>query len=333
MRTNGGGEIPFAEMPRSRNPKAGYIVSANNRIVKEDYPHYIALDYAPGYRAARINARMEELPKSTAADMAAIHADKQSLPSSLFLHILADVAPRDARSAEAKASLLAWDGVMGPDNVAATIFAAWREQTLGLILAGPVLAPLFQGGGSARPGQRGMLTPRVRQSFLALMEHNDTSLLASGETWPSLLAEALARAMAWLEEQLGPDMGAWRWDCIHRTGSKHNLSAAFPDLASLLDPPSVGVGGDADTPQAGGHGGIENDSFRVMGTSVARYVFDLADWDRSGWIVPLGASGHPGSPHYADQCVAWSEQRLEPMCYSASAVDRCAQSHQRLEPE
>ncbi len=327
------GEIPFEELPRSRNPAAGYIVSANNRIVRDDYPYYIALDYAPGYRAERINARLAALPHATAADMAAVHADKRSLPSRVYLRMLQTLVPRDARSADAKERLLAWDGIMSPDAVAPAIFAAWREQILGLVLAGPVLAPLFQGGGSPRPGQRqGMLTPRVRQSFLMLMEHNDTSLLAPGETWLSLLAEALTRAMAWLEEQLGPDVNEWRWDCIHRTRSTHNLSAVFPELASLLDPPSVGVGGDADTPQAGGYGGIENNSFRVMGTSVARYVFDLADWDRSGWIVPLGTSGHPGSPHYADQRIAWSEQRLEPMCYSAGAVDRCAQSRQLLEP-
>ena len=34
---------------------------------------------------------------------------------------------------------------------------------------------------------------------------------------------------------------------------------------------------------------------------VGEIVFDLSYWERVGWIVPLGASGHPGSPHYADQ--------------------------------
>jgi penicillin G amidase len=246
---------------------------------------------------------------------------------------LEQVIPTDARSAEAKRHLLAWDGTMGPDNVAASIYAVWREQTLGLVLAGPVLRPLT-GNSSGQPvPRRGLLTPRVRQSFLALMHSGDTSLLAPGEGWPTLLAEALARATGWLAETLGPDMAEWRWDRIHRTGPKHNLAAAFPELATLLNPPSVGVGGDADTPQAGGYGGIEGNSFTVMGTAVARYVFDLADWDRSGWIVPLGSSGHPGSPHFADQRTDWSEQHLFPMLYTPDAVHRYAEAHQYLEPD
>jgi penicillin G amidase len=328
------GEIPFDEMPRARNPDAGYIVTANNRIVRDGYSYHIALDYAPGYRAERIIARLQQLPRATAADMAAIHSDALSLPSRIFVGMLEQVIPTDLRSAEAKRRLLAWDGTMGPDDVAAAIYAAWREQTLGLVLAGPVLRPLTHNAASGQPGpRRGLLTPRVRQSFVALMHSGDTALLAPGEAWPTLLAEALARATGWLAETLGPDMAEWRWSRIHRTGPKHNLAAAFPEIATLLNPPSVGVGGDADTPQAGGYGGIEGNSFTVMGTSVARYVFDLADWDRSGWIVPLGSSGHPGSTHYADQMTDWSEQRLSPMRYTQDAVNRHVEARQYLEPD
>ena len=62
---------------------------------------------------------------------------------------------------------------------------------------------------------------------------------------------------------LGPDQNGWRWDRIHRTRPRHTLSAAFPDLADLLDPPSVGVGGDGDTPQNGSYGGAAAADFTV----------------------------------------------------------------------
>jgi penicillin amidase len=90
------------------------------------------------------------------------------------------------------------------------------------------------------------------------------------------------------------------------------------------------MGGDGDTVQAalfGGAGGFE-----VWAASVARYVFDLGDWERSAWIVPLGASGHPGSPHYADQAVSWGEGRLRPMRYDWARIRADARSHQRLAP-
>jgi penicillin amidase len=73
-------------------------------------------------------------------------------------------------------------------------------------------------------------------------------------------------------------------------------------------------------------------SFRAAAMSVARYAFDLADWDNSAWSVPLGASAHPASAHYADQAIDWSEVRLTPMLYSWDKVEAQAETTQRLEP-
>jgi penicillin amidase len=100
--------------------------------------------------------------------------------------------------------------------------------------------------------------------------------------------------------------------------------------ASLLDPPSVSMGGDSDTVQAASF--VAGAGYGLTSTSVARYVFDLADWERSAWVVPLGASGHPGSPHYADQVRAWSECRLVPMRYSWTRIAADAESRQVLSP-
>jgi penicillin amidase len=58
--------------------------------------------------------------------------------------------------------------------------------------------------------------------------------------------------------------------------------------------------------------------------SVARYVFDLSDWDRSGWVVPHGVSGVRGSGHDLDQRPSWLAGELVPMAYSTRAVDDLA---------
>jgi penicillin amidase len=88
------------------------------------------------------------------------------------------------------------------------------------------------------------------------------------------------------------------------------------------------MGGDGDTVQAAtiSHG------YGVGSTSVARFVFDLSDWRRSAWVVPLGASGHPGSPHYADQADTWAAMQLYPMLYDWSQINAEAETQQRLEP-
>jgi penicillin amidase len=46
---------------------------------------------------------------------------------------------------------------------------------------------------------------------------------------------------------------------------------------------------------------------------VARYVWDLTDRARSRWVVPYGASGHPGDPHFADQTPLWARGELIPL--------------------
>jgi penicillin amidase len=54
--------------------------------------------------------------------------------------------------------------------------------------------------------------------------------------------------------------------------------------------------------------------------AVARYVFDVGNWDNCAWIVVGGASGDPASPHYVDQHDAWSRCELVPMRYGWDAI-------------
>jgi penicillin amidase len=192
---------------------------------------------------------------------------------------------------------------------------------------GPLAAEAFAGtprGGVAHMARlRGRLPEWIRAS--------DRRLLPPGLDWPTALARALGGAVAELREKLGDDLAAWRWDRLHRTQPQHPLAVVFPELADHLSPPSVAIGGDGDTVQAAGY--VPAAGYGLSLASVARYVFDLGDWERSGWVVPLGASGHPASPHYADQTAAWSEVRLLPMRYDWAGIRAGAESQQRLDPD
>ena len=328
------GLVPFEEMPRARNPEQGFVATANQRIVGPDFPHHVSLDYAPPHRAARVNARLRPLTAATPADMRDVHADKLSIPSRSFVNLARALKPQDAASSEARDRLLGWDGDMQPDSVPAAIYAVWREEITQAILANPLFEPLAAVGGKwdLLPNNTQPLAQRLRNVFYSLLVQRDTSVLPPGESWESLGARALANAVAWLADALGQDQAAWRWERIHRTRPRHPLSDAFPEHAELLDPPSVGVGGDGDTPQNGTFASADARDYTLTSSSVTRYCFDLSDWDKSGWTSPLGASGHPGSPHYADQVTAWSEQRLFPMLYSWDRIEADAEARQRLEP-
>jgi penicillin amidase len=323
------GVIPFEEMPRLRNPDIGYIVTANNRIVGDDYPHYLAIDYSPGFRARRILDRLRRLTQADVADMAALHADRLSLLARQFLPLFERIAPLDAAAERAKALLQCWDGGMEADSVPATIYSVFRDHLLRMLLE-PRLGPLAPEAFGKEPGGGVIHLSRLRARLPGLIQADDRTLLPAGGDWSALMATALQRAVDWLRQQLGEDWRDWQWGRLHRTAPQHPLAASFPEAAAWLNPPGFAVGGDGETVQAGAY--MPGAGYTVSSTSVARYVFDLGDWRRSAWVVPLGASGHPGSPHYADQAPAWAAVQLHPMSYDWADIRGAAETVQRLEP-
>jgi penicillin amidase len=323
------GLVPFDQMPAIRDPGIGFVVTANSRVAGADYPHYIGIDFAPDFRTRRLVERLRSLERATALDMAAVHADRVSIPAVELREVLKDLPPRTPSQARARETLLAWNGEMEPDSTAATIYATLRERLMRDLLT-PILGALASEAFAPVPGAGVTHLARLRADLVRMMAHDDRRLLPAGADWPTVLCRALDGAVADLERLLGPDAASWRWGTVHVTQPKHPLSAAFPEHASLLDPHSVAVGGDGDTVQLGAF--VPAAGFAVTRTSVARYVFDLADWDRSAWVIPLGASGHPGSPHYADQAPPWSELRLVPMRYDWTRISATAESHQTLSP-
>ncbi|MDB4896917.1 MAG: penicillin amidase [Firmicutes bacterium] len=323
------GMVPYAELPHLVNPACGYIVTANNRIVGADYPHYISISYSADFRARRIVERLRHATGLTPADMAAIHADVLSLPALQFLRLLGRVQPRTAAGAQAKALLQKWNGQILAESAAAAIYNLMREELTGAVLR-PLLGPLeptaYQLAGRGGPA----LVTTFRQRIFDLVERDDRSLLADGANWDDLLTEALERAVTKLQELFGEPMHGWLWGLLHQLRPAHALAAAFPDEAHRLQPIAAAMDGDNDTVQAAGY--IPATGFTVTIASVARYLFDVADWERSGWVVPHGASGEPDSAHFADQAPAWRAHTLHPMTYDWQRIAVAAKSRQRLEP-
>ena len=324
------GHIPFEELARSRNPDTGYIVTANQRIVGHNHPYYIALEYAPEYRARRIFDRLAPMKGATVEDMASVHAERVSIPATTYLRILAEVQPLDEFSAQAKQRLALWNGAMDKDAVGPTIYSAFRISLHRAVikhLLGPLAENMLKETGRGAPRHMTQLA----SVLVTMAGEGDTSLLPPGSSWQSLAAQALADGVAYLRDRLGDEMDLWQWGRVHHTAPHHTLSASFPELAAKLDPPSVATGGDGDTPQNGGYSPAN--PFVATSMSVLRYVYDTADWGNSRWAVPLGSSGHPGSPHYADQAEMWSEVKLVPMLYDWGRISANAESHQTLARE
>lgn len=322
--------IPFGELPRAKSPETDYIVTANNRIAGSNYPHYIAFDYAPGFRAVRITTRLTDMRKGVSAeDAPSIHAERKSIPAMEYLDALNNIEPLDSISAWALEQLAAWDGSMERDGTAPMIYSAFQVHLVRLMVGyifGPLRDEALSDTGRGGAGH----VARLRARFSTMALANDRSLLPEGVEWHDVMAESLKDGCAYLQGALGSDPASWTWGALHRTAPTHPLSASYPEHASALNPPSYPMGGDGDTPQAASYS--IGQPFHITSTSVARYVFDTADWSKSAWVVPLGSSGHPGSPHYADQAPLWAEINLAPMLYDWEQVSRAAETSQTIKP-
>jgi penicillin amidase len=329
------GQIPFADMPHIRNPEAGYVVTCNHGVTPADYPYYINTYFAPEYRARRITSRLQALPPGTikVEDMGAIHADRVSIPAQVFVQVLKQTQLTEPPLVAAREMLLQWDCSMDQTSAAAALYATARTYCLKDIIdavLGRFADETRSGAGGTGRGAPTHASQLYARAVTA-MAHDDASLLPPGQTWPGLVASALRRAVTELQQRLGGDMHSWTWGQIHHTRPRHPLSRAFPELAELLDPPAVPAGGDGDTPQAGSYSTMER--FVLTAMSVNRYIHDPADWRRSRWIVPLGASGHPGSPHFADQAQLWAEVQTIPQLWDWQDIEAVAATRQHLLPQ
>ena len=300
------GMIPAEQMPRVDDPERGFIVTANNRVVATG--DYLSTDVHPPYRARRIEELVAGLRPASPQDMAAIHKDDASEPARLFQAALALVTPDGAGARAVRDLIAGWDARMSPDSAAAACYSRLRWALAGIVAS-------RSGLGSAADSELTRLPPGVSAvtnvwwMLPGLLRSADVSL-AGGATWPELLAEALDAVAA-----QAPDTA---WGDVHRAQLMHPLAPLFPAQAGALSPAGARLGGDNETVWASGCR-AETGTDAASG-AVARYVFDVGNWDDCQWIVLAGASGNPASPHDADQHGAWSRCELIPMRYDWDAI-------------
>ena len=251
------GEVPFEEMPHALNPRAGYVVHCNNRIVPEDYPHYLGNNWMNGYRARRLTEMIEEREKVTAADCLKMQMDVTCLPGIEFVKVVQEVFPQAGRPAEtgdlglALELLAAWNGRLSTDSVGGTVYEVARG-TLVHGLFGPILGPELT---TRWLGLAFNPILKATHEFYGTDTRALLRMLADPASWwmnqaggrEALLRRCLAEAVAWLRSEMGPDPAGWQWGRLHRITFPHALGVQKP-LDRVFNRGPVAIGGDTDTP-------------------------------------------------------------------------------------
>ncbi|MFH8451326.1 penicillin acylase family protein [Streptomyces fungicidicus] len=279
----------------------------------------LGVEFAPPHRADRITELLSRRHRWSAADMPAVHMDTHlasatpllthlttlptppttpGAPGSAGFSAEGDVAAASGSGlSEAAAALrerlAAWDRRMDAGSADAALFAAVRGAVVRRLAAQPAFA-----GAAAPPPY-----PEIFRPWLALVPrvgHALEHLLSAEELFGIDRREVVREALE--EVAARPPAGTW--------GDTHRLAPwrALPPTTPYDEP---GLSGDHDcvlctSPVPG------LTDLAARGPA-ARYVWDLARREDSRWVVPLGASGVPGSPHHRDQQPLWLAGDLVPV--------------------
>jgi penicillin G amidase len=314
------GTIPFQELPRIVNPPDGFIVTANNQIVGDDYPYHITSEWMTGYRAKRIEALLGERERHSLPDFERMQHDFYSYPGIDTVHRLSRLDPRSQRTVRAIERLKSWDGHLDARTIAGTIYHAFTvvfaETVARAAVADETLVERYLNKSGAELFGVVSSPWRFQARMLELWDEGDPTWFASpehptGRPWDDVALESLEGALDGLEQRFGRDPGEWRWGRVHGVEFAHPFGAANPVFRRIFNR-FVETGGASETVTQNGY--LATQPFRGIWGPVYRMLADLGDRRRSRWQLTTGQSGHPGSRHYDDLLEGWRDGRTNP-CY------------------
>lgn len=319
--------VPFEQLPRSVNSREGYIATANQRVIAGDEP-YLSAYFAPPGRADRqveLLGTGETLAPETIASW---QGDTTSKPARTWAQFLRRRGPFEGDAERARTTLAGWDGNLRGDGGEGLLYAYFRRNVLREVFAPVVGSETWAWLTSERhPGLGRVVNGLLAEVVAHLDEESEPP---GGRGWGEALRAALEEAWVSAVALGGDAPAAWRWDANHATGSRHPLSAEFPEAG--LDPPGAPIGGDGDTLQAAGYGISGKNDFVISLTSVYRQVVDFAELEGASYVIPGGVSGDPASAHFADQLPLWQQHERIPMARSRNASGRGAETSLTLLP-
>jgi len=329
------GYVPFEELPHMFNPPQGFIATANNRVVGDDYPHWIGYDCCCGNRAERIVELIGKQPKIDTNYIRSMQIDQVSKPAQRIGRVFETLRSDDPALQAVINMMRGWDGSLAAHSPQAAIYAEFTIKLLSTLLSGKLgdLAKRYNGKGIVPVLQEGSLHAERSREWLESILANPNSHwfdLGDGRNRDELIVTSLRESVEFLKTECGPDIHAWRWDELHQITFGHNLGSVKP-LDKFFNRGPFPLGGDFDTLWASGATRHDLSHDLIVGPPF-RFIADLQDWNRSlGMLVP-GQSGHPMSPHYADNIQGWLKGEYHPMLFDREAVLKEADATLVIEP-
>ena len=290
--------IPFESLPELVDPPRGWVASANNRVVADDFPYPLSGTWSSGHRMRRIRAMMEaSSAKFTLDDMMRMHFDTKSLRAEECVPVLLKIVGQsDNERARSACDLLAsWDFRIDPNLAAPTVFNVFFDRWTRTVVGEHFKGEIAEALAGAALGVASRLLVDDRAGWFCTSSRGRMEAIL--ETFQATIDE--------LTEKYGDDPSEWRWSRHHKLELKHPLSGRG-NLGELLNQESTAVPGDGTTVCNTGYG----DDGEASWGAAYRVVIDLAsDPPALHAHTAASQSGNPGSPYYADQLHDWLAMR------------------------
>jgi penicillin amidase len=318
--------IPFEELPSAYNPPAGYIVTANNAVVDDDYGYFLSADWAPGFRARRISEMIEGKESLTLEDIPAMHGDSKALYALDTLPYILAAQPSDPIHAELFDLLRDWDGKTWRDSVPATVFESLRNHLTTRVYGDELGEQLLNRSRSNLMVALQNILPTPESAWF------DDIYTDEVETRDQIVLIALQDTVEELTEKLGKNFEKWTWGSVH-TATFMNQSLGQSGIGFiewLLNRGPVAVDGSSYVPNATSYS--FSDPYAVTGVPSQRQILDLQYFEQSLSMHTTGQSGHPFHRHYADMIDPWRNIEYHPMLWTRGQVEAAVEDYLILTP-
>ncbi len=299
------GFIAPHQMPRIVDPPAGFLVSANQRMLAEDSPYLIGHAFAGGYRAYRITERLRMLRPAREPDLLALQLDTTTEVYEFYRALVErllspDVLREKPHLADVHRVVRAWSGRADADSTGFGLLVAFRKS-----LAQSVFTPFL--AVCREQDERFVYDGDLDTPLRAILAAQAPPLLPDPEQyrdWNAFLLHVLERRVEELMAEHGaPTVDALTWGSMNRVQITHPLAEALPGLGLLLNMPQEDAPGCSQCVRV------------VSGSLVASQRMVVSPGRHGDGILhmPGGQSGHPLSPHYRDQHPYWSQGLSSPL--------------------
>ncbi len=289
------------QIPTIKNPKRGFVSSANQHSTDPSYPYYYNSPNFDHYRGRYLNQRLAEMDSITAKDMMALQNDNFSLHASEGLPAMLKQIDTTQLSALQKPiydKLKAWDFRFEKDKVEPVIFTTWWDNF-------------------------------YEMAFDEVMVYKDSLPMLMPEKWRVVELTANSPSDIIFDDKKTPEREAAKQIATASflaTLKQLNDELTKPDFAwstyrkfSIMHLGRIPAFSRMDLP-VGGYGQALNAISGGSGPSW-RMVVELGEEIKAWGLFPGGQSGNPGSQFYATDLEKWVNGEYNELFFMKNAED------------